>query len=166
MRGVWGSHSRGYEGFYLLGFNAVRCVKSQLMFGRNMSPPSSGWKNKPSSFINVPVLAKLRWTEGKGVGKWRRWRVRKWTSLRAEDTLSRVPLRTVGILTSALWGLQEDRSGRAARKASSVASVNFNNIKKFNSYFTENMHNIHYKHQSVNAPCRNDHRLLWESYKT
>jgi hypothetical protein len=36
------------EEFYLLGYNAVYSVESQLMFRRNIAPPSSGSKNKPS----------------------------------------------------------------------------------------------------------------------
>jgi hypothetical protein len=35
--------------FYFPGYNAVWFVESQLMFGRNMSSPSSGSKNKPSN---------------------------------------------------------------------------------------------------------------------
>jgi hypothetical protein len=46
--GVFGSHSSGYEEYYLLGYYAVKPVESQLTFQRNMSPPSSGPKNKPS----------------------------------------------------------------------------------------------------------------------
>jgi hypothetical protein len=45
---IWGSHSGGYEEFHLLGYNALYSVQSQLMFRRNMSPPSSGLNNKPS----------------------------------------------------------------------------------------------------------------------
>jgi hypothetical protein len=37
-----------YEEFYLLGYNAVYFVGSQPTFRRNMSPPSTGSKNKPS----------------------------------------------------------------------------------------------------------------------
>lgn len=44
--GLWGSHSNGYEEFYLLGYNAIHSVESQLMFWRDKSPQSS--KNKPS----------------------------------------------------------------------------------------------------------------------
>jgi hypothetical protein len=36
------------EEFYHLGNNAVKSVESQPAFRRNMSPPSSGSKNKPS----------------------------------------------------------------------------------------------------------------------
>jgi hypothetical protein len=39
------------EGFYLLGYNAVKYVESQPMFLRNIPPPSSGSKNKPSKFL-------------------------------------------------------------------------------------------------------------------
>jgi hypothetical protein len=45
---IWGSHSGGYEEYYLLGYNAVSSVESQLTFRRKISPPSSGSKNKPS----------------------------------------------------------------------------------------------------------------------
>jgi hypothetical protein len=45
---IWGFHSGGYEGFYLLGYNAVQCVESQLTFRRNISPSSSGSNNKSS----------------------------------------------------------------------------------------------------------------------
>jgi hypothetical protein len=36
------------EEFCLLGYNAMQSVESQLTFRRNMLPPSSGLKNKPS----------------------------------------------------------------------------------------------------------------------
>jgi hypothetical protein len=36
------------EDFYLLGYNAVKSTESQPAFQTNMSPPSSGSKNKPS----------------------------------------------------------------------------------------------------------------------
>jgi hypothetical protein len=36
------------ERFYLLRYNVVWSVGSQLTLQRNMSPPSSGSKNKPS----------------------------------------------------------------------------------------------------------------------
>jgi hypothetical protein len=41
--------SGGYEEFYLLGLNAVWFVEIKLMFWRNMSPLSSGSKNKPNN---------------------------------------------------------------------------------------------------------------------
>jgi hypothetical protein len=34
------------EEYYLLGYSAVYSVESQPMFRRNISPPSSGYKNK------------------------------------------------------------------------------------------------------------------------
>jgi hypothetical protein len=37
---IWGSHSDGYEEFYLLGYNYVQSVESQPTFRRNISPPS------------------------------------------------------------------------------------------------------------------------------
>jgi hypothetical protein len=43
---ILGSHSGGFEGFCLLGYNAVYSVESQSMFRRNISPPSSGSKSK------------------------------------------------------------------------------------------------------------------------
>jgi hypothetical protein len=43
---IWGSHSGGYEEYCLLGYNAMYSVESQLTFRRNISPPSSGSKNK------------------------------------------------------------------------------------------------------------------------
>jgi hypothetical protein len=36
------------EDYYLVGYNAVEFAGSQLTFRRNISPPSSGSKNKPS----------------------------------------------------------------------------------------------------------------------
>jgi hypothetical protein len=36
------------ENYYLLGYNAVWSIVSQLKFWRNISSPSSGSKNKPS----------------------------------------------------------------------------------------------------------------------
>jgi hypothetical protein len=38
----------GYAEFYLLGHNAMYSVESQPTFRRNLSPPSSGSKNKLS----------------------------------------------------------------------------------------------------------------------
>jgi hypothetical protein len=37
-----------YEEYYLLWYNAVYSVESQPTFRRNISPPSSGSKNKQS----------------------------------------------------------------------------------------------------------------------
>jgi hypothetical protein len=45
---IWGSHSGGYEAFYLLGYNAVYSDENNPKFRRRMSPPSSG-SNKPSN---------------------------------------------------------------------------------------------------------------------
>jgi hypothetical protein len=45
---IWSFQSGGYEGFYLLVYNAMQSVESQQTFRRNMSPPSSGSKNKSS----------------------------------------------------------------------------------------------------------------------
>jgi hypothetical protein len=45
---IWGSDSGGYDEFYLLGYNAVYSIESQPTFRKNMSPPSSGSKNKQS----------------------------------------------------------------------------------------------------------------------
>jgi hypothetical protein len=42
-----------FEELYLLGYNAMHSVESQPTFRRNMSPPSSGSKNKPSNKISV-----------------------------------------------------------------------------------------------------------------
>jgi hypothetical protein len=42
-----GKHAR-FEEFCLLGYNTVYFTVSQLTFLRQMSPPSSGSKNKPS----------------------------------------------------------------------------------------------------------------------
>jgi hypothetical protein len=39
---IWGSHSGGYEVYYLLGYNTVWSVESPPAFRRNISPPSSG----------------------------------------------------------------------------------------------------------------------------
>jgi hypothetical protein len=44
---ILGPHTGGYERFYLLEYIGVYFVESQPMFLRNMSPPSSGSKNKP-----------------------------------------------------------------------------------------------------------------------
>jgi hypothetical protein len=44
---IWSSHSSGYKGFYLLGYNAMYSTETQPTFRRNMSPQSSGSKNKP-----------------------------------------------------------------------------------------------------------------------
>jgi hypothetical protein len=53
---IWGSHSGDYEEYYLLGYSTVEIVGTQPTFLRNMSPPSSGSKNKPSK-----KLAERRW---------------------------------------------------------------------------------------------------------
>jgi hypothetical protein len=45
---IWGSHSGGYENFYLLGYNTVQSIESQPTFRMNTSPSSSELKNKPS----------------------------------------------------------------------------------------------------------------------
>jgi hypothetical protein len=45
---IWGSHSGSYEEYYLVGYNAVQSIESQLTFRRNMWPLSSRCKNKPS----------------------------------------------------------------------------------------------------------------------
>jgi hypothetical protein len=37
---IWGSHSRGYIYFCLLGYNTVWFVESQQMFQKNISPPN------------------------------------------------------------------------------------------------------------------------------
>jgi hypothetical protein len=42
-----GFEGGNYEALYFLGYNSVSV--SQLIFQRNISPPSSGSKNKPSS---------------------------------------------------------------------------------------------------------------------
>jgi hypothetical protein len=42
-----GLNSGGCEEFYLLEYNSMWFVEGQLTFWRNMSPPSSGLKNKP-----------------------------------------------------------------------------------------------------------------------
>jgi hypothetical protein len=38
-----------FEEVYLLGYNTVQSVESKPTFRRNMSPPSSGSKNKPGA---------------------------------------------------------------------------------------------------------------------
>jgi hypothetical protein len=59
---IWDSYSSSFFlKLYIGGYNAVQYVDSQLMFRRNMSPPSSGSKNKLSmkparSRQQVPVL--------------------------------------------------------------------------------------------------------------
>jgi hypothetical protein len=66
---TWGSHSCGYEEFYLLGYNAVQRVKNLPTFRRNISPPSLESKNKPSSachmfsrlFLARLILLSWRW---------------------------------------------------------------------------------------------------------
>jgi hypothetical protein len=41
------------EEFYLLGCNAAQSIESQLTFQKNMSPPSSGSKNKQSLLLKL-----------------------------------------------------------------------------------------------------------------
>jgi hypothetical protein len=41
-------NSRGYEELWLLGYNAVQSVESQLAFRKKMWPSFLGSKNKPS----------------------------------------------------------------------------------------------------------------------
>jgi hypothetical protein len=45
---IWGSHSGGYEEYYLLGYKAVQSVESQPKFRKTISPPVFGSKNKAS----------------------------------------------------------------------------------------------------------------------
>jgi hypothetical protein len=45
---ICGCHTGDYEESYLLGCNSVSSFWSQLTFQRNMSLPSSGWKNQPN----------------------------------------------------------------------------------------------------------------------
>jgi hypothetical protein len=45
---IWGSHSGGYDEFYLLGYNAVLSIESRPKFRRNTLPPFSGQQNKLS----------------------------------------------------------------------------------------------------------------------
>jgi hypothetical protein len=45
---IWGSRSGDYEEFYVLGYDAVQSVESQLTFRRNIFPSSSGLESKPS----------------------------------------------------------------------------------------------------------------------
>jgi hypothetical protein len=48
IRTIWASHSGDIEEFCLLRYNVVWPVESKPIFQRNMSPPSSGSKSKPS----------------------------------------------------------------------------------------------------------------------
>jgi hypothetical protein len=54
---IWGSHNCGYEDFCLLGYNAVHFVESKLTFQKNMSPPSSGSKNKPRKQMTSKMVS-------------------------------------------------------------------------------------------------------------
>jgi hypothetical protein len=45
---IWGSRSCGYGEFHLLEYSAFQSAENQPKFRRNMSPPSSGSKNKSS----------------------------------------------------------------------------------------------------------------------
>jgi hypothetical protein len=42
---------RGYEEYYLLGYNAVYSIESEQTFRGNKSPQSSGSKNKPNKYL-------------------------------------------------------------------------------------------------------------------
>jgi hypothetical protein len=53
--GYVGSHSGGFEEFYLLGYNAVYSVERQPTIRRNISPSSSGLKNKPREKQLLPT---------------------------------------------------------------------------------------------------------------
>jgi hypothetical protein len=44
---IRGSHTRGCKEFCLLGYNALYSVENQPTFRKNLSPTSSGLKNKP-----------------------------------------------------------------------------------------------------------------------
>jgi hypothetical protein len=45
---IWGSHSRGYEEFYLLAYNVVQSTESLPMFQKNMLPPHAVMNSMPS----------------------------------------------------------------------------------------------------------------------
>jgi hypothetical protein len=46
---IWGSHSGGYEEFYILGYNVVYSDERQPTSRKNISLPSSGSKNMPTA---------------------------------------------------------------------------------------------------------------------
>jgi hypothetical protein len=46
--GTVGARGGNYEDFYILGYNAVWSVQCRPTFRKNMSPSSSGSKDKPS----------------------------------------------------------------------------------------------------------------------
>jgi hypothetical protein len=46
--------------FFLLGYNAVQSLESQLTFQRIMSPPTSGLKDQPR---NIPARSRQQATE-------------------------------------------------------------------------------------------------------
>jgi hypothetical protein len=60
---VWDSHSNGYEGLCLLGYNAMHSVERQMTFRRNMSLPSSGLKLVPC--LSYSSTLKMEVTDSK-----------------------------------------------------------------------------------------------------
>jgi hypothetical protein len=55
---IWGSHSGGYEEYYLLGYKAI---ESQSTFRRNISPPSSAFHLLSCWFLAELILRPWRW---------------------------------------------------------------------------------------------------------
>jgi hypothetical protein len=55
---ISGSHSGGYEEYYILGCNPMQPVESQPTFRRNISPPSSGSTNKLSKKPACKLVAR------------------------------------------------------------------------------------------------------------
>jgi hypothetical protein len=54
---IVGSHSSGYEEYYILGYNAVKFVECRPTFQRNISPPSLAELCLPSAVTLVSCTA-------------------------------------------------------------------------------------------------------------